>query len=97
MNLCQCPLTILPYEGEAQLEHMASVTVCVFGSQAGQKLWRHAADRRVDVDSGENPIVLTQQAVENQQCEGRLRRVCIYDDVTESTQVLIGRRKMCCE
>lgn len=66
-----CP-TIFPYEGEAQLEHLACIAVSVAWAEAGQKLWRHAADGRVDVDGGQDPVALTQQAVEHQQGQGRL-------------------------
>lgn len=69
--ISRCP-TIFPYEGEAQLEHLACIAVSVARAEAGQKLWRHAADGRVDVDGGQDPVALTQQAVEHQQGQGRL-------------------------
>lgn len=86
--LCRCDLTIFPYEGEAQLEELAGVAVRMAWTEAGQKLRGHIGHRGVDVDGGEHPILLTQQAMEHQQGQGWLCRVGIYDDVTESTKVL---------
>lgn len=90
-NVQKCPddLTIFPYEGEAQLKHVAGVAVCVPWSEAGQKLWWHTGNRGVDVDSREHSIVLTEQAVEHQQGQGWLHRVGVYDDITESTEILV--------
>lgn len=42
------------------------------------------------MDGGEHPIALTQQAVEHQQGQGWLSRVGVYDDVAESTEVLVA-------
>lgn len=40
------------------------------------------------MDGGQHPVPLTEQTVKNQQGEGRLGRVGIDDDVTESAEVL---------
>lgn len=88
---CYCERTLFPYEGEAQLEQMAGVAVWMAGAEAGQEQWRHAANWGVDVDCGEHLVVLTQQAVENQQGDGGPRRVGIYDDVTEGTKILMNK------
>lgn len=45
------------------------------------------------MDGGEHPVPLTQQAVEHQQGQGWLCRVSIYDDVTESTEILETLKK----
>ena len=82
-------LTIFPYEGEAQLKQVAGVAVCMSWAEAGQELWWHIGNRGVDVDGGEHPVALTQQAMENQQGQGWLCRVGIYNDVTESTKILL--------
>lgn len=80
--------TVFPYESEAQLEHLAGVAVCVARAEAGQELWLHTGDGRVDVNGGQDPVALAQQAVEHQQGQGRLRRVGVDDDVTEGAEVL---------
>jgi len=36
-------ITIFPYECEAQLEHLASIAVCMAWAEAGQELWRHTS------------------------------------------------------
>lgn len=41
------------------------------------------------MDGGEHPIALRQQAMEHQQGQGRLCRVGVYNDVAESTEVLV--------
>lgn len=81
-------LTVFPYESEAQLKHLAGVAVGVARAEAGQELWLHAGDGRVDVNGGQDPVALAQQAVEHQQRQGRLRRVGVDDDVTKGAQVL---------
>lgn len=90
---CRSLLTIFPYEGEAQLEHLACIAVRVARAEAGQELWRHAGNGRVDVDGGEYPVALGQQAVEHQQGQGGLCRVGVYDDVTESSEVLVTQKR----
>lgn len=80
--------TVFPYESEPQLEHLAGVAVGVARAEAGQELGLHAGDRRVHVNGGQDPVALAQQAVEHQQGQGRLRRVGVDDDVTQSAEVL---------
>lgn len=86
-------LTIFPYEGEAQLEHLAGIAVCMAWTEAGQEPLWHVGNWGVDVDGGEHPKALTQQAVEHQQGHGWLCRVGVYDDVTESTEVLVTKTR----
>lgn len=62
-------------------------------TETGQELWRHTGNRGVDVDGGEHPEVLREQAVEHQQGQRRLRRVGVDDDVTEGAVVLMRRRQ----
>lgn len=81
-------LTIFPNEGKAQLEHVACIAVGMTWTEAGHELWRDAGDRRVDVDSGEHPVALTQKAVQHKQGQGRVCRVGIHYNVTKGTQVL---------
>lgn len=81
-------LTILPNEGESQLEHVACIAVWMAWTEAGHKLWWDAGDRRVDVDSGEDPVALTQQAVQHQQGQRRVGWVGVHYDVPQGTQVL---------
>lgn len=45
------------------------------------------------MDGGENPVALGQQAVEHQQGQGGLCRVGVYDDVTESSEVLVTQKR----
>lgn len=80
--------TVFPNEGEAQLEHVACIAVRMAWAKAGLELWRDAGDRRVDMDRGEHPVVLTQKAVQHQQGQGGLCRVGIHYNVTEGAQVL---------
>lgn len=45
------------------------------------------------MDSGEHPVALTQQAMKDQQGQGWLCRVGVYDNVTESTEVLVAQTR----
>lgn len=44
---------------------MAVIAVCMAWTKAGLKLWWHTGNRGVDMDSGKNPIMLTQKAMEH--------------------------------
>lgn len=67
---------------------MACIAVRMAWAKAGHELWRDAGDRRVDVDRGEHPVVLTQKAVQHKQGQGWVCRVGIHYNVTEGAQVL---------
>lgn len=67
---------------------MACIAVRMAWAKAGHELWRDTGDRRVNVDRGEHPVVLTQKAVQHEQGQGWLCRVGIHYNVTEGAQVL---------
>lgn len=71
------------------MEHLAGIAVYMAWTEAGHKLWRHTGNGGVDMDGGEHPVALTQQAVKHQQGEGWLCRAGVYHNVTESTEVLV--------
>lgn len=68
---------------------MAGEAVHMVWTETGQELWWHTGNGGVNMDGGEHLIALTQQTVEHQQGQRSLCRVGIYDNVTESTMVLI--------
>lgn len=59
-------------------------------SEALEKVFWHILDSRVRVDSGQDPVVLTEQLVQHQQREGWRGRIGVDDNVLQRT-VVLGR------
>lgn len=59
---------VLPDQSEAQLVLVPGLLLLL--AEALEKVRRHALDRRVRVDRGQHPVVVTQQPVQHEQGQG---------------------------
>lgn len=81
------PLTVLPDQSEAQLVLVPGLLLLL--AEALEKVRRHALDRRVRVDRGQHPVVVTQQPVQHEQGQGGRGGVGVDHDVLQGPIVLV--------